>query len=398
MTLLVSPPPTAGSVSVERVARKLLSYCRAHDWAGYDPYDALNSRWLETMPVLDAKLPRLVLTQALKRSPVNVRPLLRVPPTQNAKGLALFLAALLKSPRLAPETGEDLPAHLIERLVALRSPDSPYWCWGYSFPWQTRTQVVPRGTPNVVCTTFVAESLLDAYERRHDARCLEMAVSAVSYIRNELYRTEGSFAGFSYPLPSMTPRVFNANLLASALFCRVASLTGDQTLLEPALKASRYAVSQQREDGSWPYGEGKKQQWIDNFHTGYNLCGLRAVGRFSGTSEFESSIKRGFDFYMRHFIEDDGAPRYFHDSLYPIDVHCLSQTLITLLTFKDLDERAAKRASLVFNWAIKHMWDEQGFFYYRILRLGTIRTSYMRWGQAWMLLALATCLEQGDAS
>ena len=38
------------------------------------------------------------------------------------------------------------------------------------------------------------------------------------------------------------------------------------------------------------------------------------------------------------------------------------------------------------------MWDERGFFYYRVLRFGTIRTSYMRWSQAWMLLALATLL------
>jgi len=37
---------------------------------------------------------------------------------------------------------------------------------------------------------------------------------------------------------------------------------------------------------------------------------------------------------------------------------------------------------------MNHMWDERGFFYYRCLRLATIRTSYMRWTQAWMLLAL----------
>jgi hypothetical protein len=41
---------------------------------------------------------------------------------------------------------------------------------------------------------------------------------------------------------------------------------------------------------------------------------------------------------------------------------------------------------------MKHMWDERGFFYYRVLRLCTIRTSYMRWSQAWMLLALSALL------
>jgi hypothetical protein len=40
-----------------------------------------------------------------------------------------------------------------------------------------------------------------------------------------------------------------------------------------------------------------------------------------------------------------------------------------------------------------HMWDRRGFFYYRVLRLVTVRTSYMRWSQAWMLLALATLID-----
>ena len=46
---------------------------------------------------------------------------------------------------------------------------------------------------------------------------------------------------------------------------------------------------------------------------------------------------------------------------------------------------------------MKHMLDKRGFFYYRVLRLRTIRTSYMRWSQAWMLLALATLLEHSTA-
>ena len=39
------------------------------------------------------------------------------------------------------------------------------------------------------------------------------------------------------------------------------------------------------------------------------------------------------------------------------------------------------------------MWDERGFFYYRVLRGLTIRTPYMRWSQAWMLFALITLAE-----
>jgi hypothetical protein len=39
------------------------------------------------------------------------------------------------------------------------------------------------------------------------------------------------------------------------------------------------------------------------------------------------------------------------------------------------------------------MSDDRGFFYYRILRSHTNRISYMRWSQAWMLLAMVTLME-----
>src|SRR5882724_10281898 len=115
---------------------KVLAYCQANDWAGYDPYDAANSHIFAALPFLNSRLPRLVLTQALKRSPVNIRGILGVPKTQNPKAIALFLSALLKLPKSRLSDRESLIRLMIDRLIALRSTDIPYWCWGYSFPWQ----------------------------------------------------------------------------------------------------------------------------------------------------------------------------------------------------------------------------------------------------------------------
>src|SRR6266852_1277214 len=202
--------------------RKLLAYCQANDWAGYDPYDAVNSRVFSVLPFLNSRLPRLVLTQALKRSPINIRRLLFVPKTHNPKAIALFLSAFLNLSRIGAAKAGDLVQMMIERLIALRSQGIPYWCWGYSFPWQTRTVVVPRGAPNLVCTTFAAGALLDAYEQFDEASFLEMAASAGEYILNELYYTEGdAVASFSYPLPTSNAKVHNANFLAAALLCRL---------------------------------------------------------------------------------------------------------------------------------------------------------------------------------
>jgi glycosyltransferase involved in cell wall biosynthesis len=377
-------------------AFSLLEYCRRHDWAGHDPYDALNSRLLGTLPVLDTKLVRLVLTQALKRSPVDIRHLALVPRTQNAKALGLFLASLLKLARAGIPGTEALVEPMIKRLIMQRSPGKSHWCWGYSFPWQTRTSVVPRGEPNLVCTSFVGGALLDAAEQG-DRRCLGMAASAAEWIANELYRENGDGPGFAYPLPSSGGRIHNANLLGAAFLCRVARLTGDSSLVEPALRVARATTSYQRADGSWPYGEGPHQGWIDNFHTGYNLCALASIGRDAETDEFEAGLRDGLAFYRKHFFRPDGAPRYFHDRTYPIDTHCVAQGIITLVELQGREPDNLPLAASVFRWAKANMWDRRGFFYYRKLRLGTIRTSYMRWSQAWMLLALATLIDGQSA-
>ncbi len=396
--MTVTHPPAIDK-SVEAATLKLLAYCQANDWAGHDPYDALNSRIFLALPFLNTRFPRLVLTQLLKRSPINVRGLMLVPKTQNPKAMALFLSASLKLAKVGVGDTEKIIPLFIDRLRALRSEGVPYSCWGYSFPWQTRTIIVPRGAPNLVCTAFVASALLDAYEQGQDPVCLGMAVEASEYILNVLYWTEGdSVAGFSYPLPSLRVHVPNANFLAAALLCRVFKHTGESKFLEPALKVARYSAASQRTDGSWDYGEASSQRWIDNFHTGYNLCALRSIGRSAETSEFESSIQRGFEFYVNHFFLEDGAPKYFHNRIYPLDIHSVAQSIITLVALRDLDPSSVPLARSVFRWAMGHMWDDRGFFYYRVLRSCTIKTSYMRWSQAWMLQAMSTMLSELSAT
>jgi hypothetical protein len=101
---------------------KLLDYCRANDWAGYDPYDALNSKLFDALPFLNSRLPRIVLTQVLKHSPINIRGLARVPKTQNPKAIALFLSGLCNISKIEIANQEGLIELMIDRLIALRSP------------------------------------------------------------------------------------------------------------------------------------------------------------------------------------------------------------------------------------------------------------------------------------
>ena len=380
-------------------ALKLLAYCRANDWAGYDPYDALNSRLFQALPFLDFKLARLAITQANKRSPINIRPLLLIPKSQNPKGLSLFIVSLLKFSRAGVLDKEEDLVKMADRLLELRSENTPYSCWGYNFAWQTRFELVPRGLPNIICTTFAANALLDVYEKFPEPRFLEAAVSACNFILDVLHwKPTESESCFSYT-PLWRAEVHNASLLGAALLCRAHKKSGEGRFLEPALEAARYSARRQHQDGAWDYGESDNpsQRWKDNFHTGYNLCALRSIGGDAQTSEFEPHVGLGFQFYLNHFFREDGAPRYFHNSTYPIDVHCIAQSVLTLYHLQDLDPGNLSLAHKVMDWAMANMWNEdKGYFYCQKTPYYTVKIPYMRWAQAWMLLALATVLDGAE--
>ncbi len=379
-----------------RAVLDLLAYCRANDWAGYDPYDALNSRVFRALPFLDFRLARLALTQGVKRSPVNLRPLLLVPRTPNPKGIALFLTSTVKLAKSSmPEVSEFIRP-LAEKLLSLRSREGLPACWGYNFDWQQRFALVPKGSPNIICTTFAGNALLDASEWAHESSWTEQALSAADYILENLFsRESGGRSVFRYTLVGRD-EVHNANLLGAAYLCRIGRITGNPQYIEPALEAARFSVNRQHDDGSWAYGEAPTQQWIDNFHTGFNLVALRRIRDFAGTAEFDTAIRKGLDFYKAHFFRDDGAPKYFHDAVYPIDIHSAAQSIITLAAFSDSGANNVALAHKVLGWTLGNMRDPKGYFYFQKRPRATVRTPFMRWSQAWMLMALATLLENAE--
>jgi hypothetical protein len=392
-----SRPPTPASGRedlslIKTTALELLAYARGHDWAGFDPYDALNGRLLGALPFLDSKWSRLLLTQAVKRCPVNLRPALLVPQTPNPKGLALFLSALIRLTKAGIVESAATIEGLADRLLALRSPGSPAVSWGYNFDWQTRTAFIPRGSPNIICSSFAAQSLMDAFEHRKESEWLDFATRAAEFLLEVLFYREGSTACFSYT-PVERTRIHNANLLGAALLCRIGRATNQTKFMGPALDAARYSAGRQRADGSWAYGELPTQRWVDNFHTGFNLVALRQIGHYGATAEFEPVIRRGLEFYRGHFFKLGGMPAYYHNATYPIDIHSVAQSILTLWAFRDVDPGHTKLAFSVFRWALQNMWDARGFFYYQKRRHYTARVPFMRWSQAWMLLALATILD-----
>ena len=72
----------------------LKKYCEQEQFKGWDPYDGLNSKVFNAIPGLNkSAFCRLVVIQAFKRCPFNLRRIAMVPKDYNAKGIGLLLQA-----------------------------------------------------------------------------------------------------------------------------------------------------------------------------------------------------------------------------------------------------------------------------------------------------------------
>ncbi|MDX9786762.1 MAG: hypothetical protein RBT11_08295 [Desulfobacterales bacterium] len=374
--------------SIETSYKSLAHFVEKEKYSGWDLFDGLNSTLFKNSPLYRSALLRLIWIQFFKRSPVNFRRLVKVPKEYNAKGLGLFAAGLIQ----ADKTNE--AAIILDWLKNIACTGYDGISWGYNFDWQARAFYVPAGKPNIVTTVFVAHAFLDYFDRTADNSVLEVAIGACNFILKHLilFEDEGTLC-FGY-IPGESARVHNANMLGAALLGRVFAYTGQLKYDEKSRKAMAYSVAALRPDHSWPYGELHHHGFVDNFHTGFNLVALKEWMGFTGRWIWERELKRAYEYYLNTFFLENGCPKYFSNSLYPIDIHCAAQGIITCLKLYQYSERSLNMAERIAEWAILNMQDKAGFFYYQKSRLMTNKIPYIRWAQAWMYYALSYYLNR----
>ncbi len=366
---------------------QLRAYIEKRGFAGYEPHDALSSPLLRAASC-GTKWGRIACIQSLSRCPVNLRPVLRIRPGQNPKALGLFLEGYTRLHQRDPrDEYADRAAELIRRLAALGTQTRSGHGWGYHYDWQSRAFFLPKFTPSIVCSSFVAHALLDAAEVFGSREARELALPVGGFFLRDLNRiVEGDGFCFSYT-PLDRYAVHNASLLGASVLIRLHHLTGAAALRDAGLAALAYSMKHQRDDGSWYYSERNTSHWIDSFHTGFNLESIRRVLNCGEAAAYRQAYERGVRFYADEFFLPDGTPKYYADSTYPIDIHAAAEAISF---FADEGEQFASLVDRVLEWTLQNLADRRGFFYYRKTRYLTNRVPYMRWSQAWMFRALAT--------
>jgi polysaccharide biosynthesis protein VpsJ len=376
-----------GDLSINESIERLERWVETHDYRGYEPFDGLSS-YVHPLTFGNLFLERIV-QQVGRRSPVNFRPLLGIKPLESTKGrgyMARGYIALLM--RTGNEEYRQKAIACLEWLIHNKSPLYPDFSWGNHFDYASRAGRYAKHQSIIVWTSLIGQAFLDGYESLGREQYLDVAKGICHWILKLPREKSATGTCLSY-LAIRQSSIHNANLLGAAMLARTAKHTGTAEFLEVAKAAMEYSCSRQMADGAWYYGEDSHYHWIDNFHTGYNLDGIKCYIESTGDQTFRPQLDLGFRYFKTNFFEPQGRPKYYHNRAYPTDIQCASQGIETLSNFSDHDPEALPTGLKVARWTIRCMLDPSGYFYYRRYPLLVARIPMFHWGQATMYRALA---------
>jgi len=387
---------------IENSILSLYRYVKENGWEGFDPYDGLNSKLTSCISGRN-KWIRVFFVQLNKSLPINIRGILRIKKGIHIKGMGLFASAFLKLFRtlgdfnFLEEAVSCLDFLKYKSLIG-RYPDH---CWGDYFEYQPASSSLTSNAtniPDIINTVVCASAFLEYYKITGDGESLAIAASSRNFIIDTLYVNKDGKAFFKYT-PASEPNAitYNASTHGAMLLARINEYIEDPQNLQIAQKVIDYVVSKQKPNGSWYYSEadGNEKMQID-FHQGFILDDLYDFIRYAKPSDdrYIKALLKGADFYRNEQFLSDGRTKWRWPRLYPIDIHNQAQGIITFSRLSEIEPEHLDFARKIAFWTIRNMQGKNGEFYYQKWRLFTNKIPYMRWGQAWMMLALGCLLEK----
>lgn len=375
----------------------VLSAAERKEYKGFSKFDALNSPLLKKL-CFSNKWLRLIMTQVVKESPLNIRPLLRVEKSRNPKGIALFARACLSLYEKTKDEKLLIKAEgLLDWLLKNPSPDQRNFCWGYDFVWQNTIFLQDKYEPNIVVSVFVGEALIHAYRVTRKEKYIKAARSVASFIIEDLpiiYQSEDELA-IAYVLRKVDAVVLNNQVLAGAFLIKVWRYTEEPLLQEKAKKLIGYTVNRKTQYYAWYYTHPKSKSPIthDNYHTGGILDGILEYYEETNDDGYMNVYWKGLEYYQKKLFEKDGAPRWMANRKYPFDIHGSAQGILTFTKASKYKDEFAEQAEIIADWVIDNLYNcQKKEFIYRKSRFYKWNYSLMRWCNAWMARALGEML------
>lgn len=371
------------------VAADLLTRLLASEFRGYDPYDGMNARWLPSW-TRRSLLSRRLLTQAVKRSPVLLQPLLGAPKSVSATtvGYSLLASARLQRAGAAARQATSVPrmAEFVRRLAVVDLPDE--LAWGSHVDVATRFGFTPASLPNVVVTACAAHGLCAVTSSGlSDERPAVRRVAR--FITDRLARRTPEGESWIAYTPGEPTMVHNGSMLGAATLIRCGDVLDDPDLVERGIAVARTVCAYQRPDGSWPYAEHSAGGWDDSFHTGFILEALLVATRHEQSDRLDQALTIGGRHYVEAFFGPHGEPWYWGARHYPLDAMSAAQGLEVLPGLEGLVPESSKAYERLLDWCRVHLLLPRGRVAYQVHRRWTDARQFPRWSVAPMAAALA---------
>lgn len=363
-----------------------------HGYKGYEPFDGLSSVF-RPMTLGNIFMDR-VLMQLVRRSPINIRPLLGIKPLDSTVGRGYMAwGDLLMYRATGEQSFVETARENLQWLIDNPSPGYAEFSWGKHFDFASRGGRYPALEPITIWTSLVGMAFLEAYETLGEEKYLDVADSVCRWISSLSRNVTDRGICLSYTATGEDgSTIHNHSMMGGAMLARTAKHTGNRDYFALAKLVMEYSCVRQLDGGSWWYGEDPKFHWIDNFHTGYNLDALKCYIESSGDTDFKENLLKGLEFYVDNFFEESGRPKYYHNNTYPVDSQCISQSIDTLAGFVEENELAGPLARKVATWAVSKMQGPDGRFFFRQYRYGKVKTPMLHWAQATTYKGLAHLL------
>jgi len=380
----------------------LHSFVKENGWKGYDPYDGLNSKF--TLCISSrSKWIRVFFVQFNKSFPVNLRSILRIKKGIHIKGMGLFALAFLKLFRTIGNVDflEDAAScldFLKNKSLKGRYPDH---CWGDYFEYQPVKSALTTNTtntPDIINTVVCALAFLEHYKITGSKESLGIATSSKNFIVDTLYVNKDGKTFFKYTPTSEPSRItYNASTHGAMFLSKINKYVKDKKNSEIAIKVMNYIISKQKPNGVWYYSEANGKEVIQiDFHQGFILDDLYDFIKYTKpfNDRYIKALLKGAEFYKNEQFLPDGKAKWRWPRVYPIDIHNQAQGIITFSRLSEIEPGHLDFAKKIAFWTIENMQGRTGEFYYQNWRFFANKIPYMRWGQAWMMLALSCLLER----
>jgi hypothetical protein len=377
------------------IVSNLAVWFKNNDYVGYDPYQLIGSKvwpFLKSSTSLNAKKCKIwqYPVENIFNLTIHTQKKILVP-----KSLALIIRSNVSLYKISKDQSLlDLNNQLIQRLIKTKYSDYKNYAWGVPFSWKSGLgQIYPPEYPALIVTAEIGHAILDQYEVQPSKELLIICESIASALIDEIGYTHIDNNKLCFHYTALDKYfVTNTNSYAGSFLVRLASVVSNYNYTKIAESSLLFTMDEQNSDGSWYYYAkpfSHKNKYIDSRHTGFTLVSLLWANRILKNNRINDAIIKGWKYYLNNLIVQE-IPKSSPTSFFPIDIHDISQLIITSAEMGDM-----KLSEDCIRWSIANMSNKINKFYFRIFKNGIIiKIPFIRWNQAWMYRALTLFMER----